>query len=151
MRVYVASSFSRKPDVRRVMDLLRAAGHEISYDWTPEDASGLTAAGLEEMLRGAATRELEGVLSADAAVVLHDERGRGMATEFGVAVAARKFVVVVGARADPTEWGEMRNVFYYLPTVVHADDEAQAVSLISAFECSTDNFFGYGRRNQKVA
>jgi hypothetical protein len=129
MKVYVASSFSRKPDVRAMQELLRAEGHEITYDWTPEDASGLEGDDLFFALRGGAERDLAGVLAADALIVLHDDRGRGMATEFGAALAAGKLVIVVGARVTT---GEMRNVFYYLPGVIHANTPRQAAGALRA-------------------
>jgi hypothetical protein len=131
MKVYVASSFSRKDDVRAMIALLRAEGHEITYDWTDEDASGLEGDALHAALRAGAERDLKGVLAADALVVLHDDRGRGMATEFGVALAARKVLVVVGAGVTA---GEMRNVFYYLPGVVHVDTPNEAAAIVAAFE-----------------
>jgi hypothetical protein len=131
MKVYVASSFSRKPDVRAMHELLRAEGHEITYDWTPEDASGLEGAELHAALRAGAERDMKGVLVADALVVLHDDRGRGMASEFLAAVVAGKVVIVVGARVAT---GEMRNVFYYLPSVIHTDTPAEAASLVTAFK-----------------
>jgi hypothetical protein len=127
MKVYVASSFSRKPDVSAMIALLREDGHEITYDWTPEDASGLEGDALRAALMGGAERDLGGVFDAEVLVVLHDDRGRGMATEFGIAIGKDKPVVVVGARVAT---GEMRNVFYYLTGVIHADTPTEAVGIV---------------------
>jgi hypothetical protein len=127
MKVYVASSFSRKDDVRAMQELLRAEGHEITYDWTPEDASGLAGVDLYEALLGGAERDYAGVRDAEVLVVLHDDRGRGMATEFGIAIGLDKPIVVVGARVAQ---GEMRNVFYYLTGVIHADTPNEARGVV---------------------
>lgn len=133
MNVYVASSFARKPCVRAMHDLLRAAGHSISHDWTPEDATPYLDERLREdlhrYLRRGAKEDLDAVLRSHALVVLHDDRGRGMASEFGAALAKGIPCIVVGARVAT---GEMRNVFYYLPEVIHVDEPEDAISALHA-------------------
>lgn len=131
MNGYVASSFARKPDVCRMIRLLIEAGHTITHDWTPEDASHLLddPAALAEYLARGAADDMLGVLTARFLIILHDDRGRGMATEFGLALAANIPIIVVGAR---TATGEMRNVFYYLPSVIHVDEPEQVVAVLRA-------------------
>jgi hypothetical protein len=127
MKIYVASSFARKPDVRAMHELLRAEGHEITYDWTDEDASGLEGDALHAALLGGAQRDIAGIREANLLVVLHDDRGRGMATEFGIALERSVPIIVVGARVN---FGEMRNVFYYLPNVMHVTAPADVMTLL---------------------
>lgn len=134
MNVYVASSFLRKDDVRALHQLLRAQGHTISYDWTPEDATPYVdkPAALRAYLAAGAERDFLGVIGADVLIVLHDDRGRGMATEFGLALGRGLPVIVVGARPAAPHL-EMRNVFYYLPaaSILHVDTPEDAVAALS--------------------
>jgi nucleoside 2-deoxyribosyltransferase len=132
MRVYVASSFLRKPDVRAMHALLRAAGHEITVDWTGVDASGLEGAAFHAYLARGAELVFGGVVNTDVVIVLHDDRGRGMATEMGLALARGIPVIVVGGRVPQ---GEMKNVFYYLPPpqVEHVDSTMEALKLLDLY------------------
>lgn len=126
MKVYVASSFLRKDSVREMHALLRRAGHEITCDWTGEDATGMSGAVLWRYMERAAMMDRDGVIAADVVIVLHDDRGRAMHAEMGMAVALGKPVIVVGGKTPADEI--MRSVFYYLPaTVIHVESPAAAM------------------------
>jgi hypothetical protein len=111
MRIYIASSFLNKENVRIARDLCVSAGHTITFDWTSEDAGERTGLELANYLSNAALKDYNGARTADVLIVLHDDRGRGMATEFGIALGLGIPVFIVGAY-DPT--GHMRNIFYHL-------------------------------------
>jgi hypothetical protein len=73
MLVYVAGASRELGRVRRVMDLLRGAGHTIAEDWTVEvDRLGTVPADADQR-RSAATRDLRALLEADAFVLLVPE------------------------------------------------------------------------------
>lgn len=90
MKYYIATKLENHGEHNRLRDMLNAAGHECTYDWSvhgPVYGSGL------EKVREVATLELQGVLDADAVVVLWPG-GRGTHVELGAALAAGKPVVV---------------------------------------------------------
>lgn len=149
MRVYVASSFHRKQDVRAMQIALCQAGHEITVDWTPEDATGMHGKELYDYMQRAAEVDLRGVEEAHAIVVIHDDRGRGMATELGIAIARGILVVVVGGQPHATAGADemMRNVFYYLPNVKLVDNTTEVIDLLKEFSViETDMFTVIERR-----
>jgi nucleoside 2-deoxyribosyltransferase len=129
MKVYVASSFYRKNDVRAIHRVLREAGHEVTEDWTAADAAGLEGVALANYLRRGAEADIRGVLTADVLVILHDDRGRGMATEFGVALAREIPVIVIGAHS-PSDY-EMKNVFYHLCEILHVDGIGSVLDILA--------------------
>lgn len=117
MRIYVASSYHRKDDVRNLILQLKRARHTITFDWTTDVDQVLTI-GAE----AAALKDYWGVVTAEMIIVLHDDRGRGMGTELGVAVANFKKIIVVGSKIQE-KFGclQRENVFYHLPGVLHID------------------------------
>lgn len=121
MKVYVAGPLADAAAVRAVQDAVVAAGHQLSLDWTrgPDVAF---ADGYESdlaMSADIATTDLDGVMDADAVLVVASEHeGRGMFVELGAALARARegdlaHVVIVGhVRHD--------SVFYYHPAVQRA-------------------------------
>lgn len=112
MRIYVAGSGSEVERVRRVMNALRAAGHEISYDWTIDveaaGAAGHTSDATveDEHANACADRDHAGVESADVFLLLRNPNRTtfGAAYETGYARAlskwlAKKQLLFVGSRA----------------------------------------------------
>jgi hypothetical protein len=97
-------------------------------DWTPEDAGDRTGNELTLYLANAARKDLNGVRTAEVVIVLHDDRGRGMATEFGAALGYGIPVIIVGAR-DIT--GHMKNIFYHLP-LTHVETMAEVIRVLAA-------------------
>ena len=113
MRIYVATSFLNRNEARRVMVLLRAAGHSITHDWTYEDPYGRVGPELQRYFGECAATDVAAVVAADALLVLHHERGRGMLVELGIALAdPAKPILVVGAPP-------FAPIFYALPRVRH--------------------------------
>ncbi len=107
MLVYVAGKFEEKTQVRLVQQLLRDAGHEISCDWTVEDETGKEGDELTAYRYQYAEADYHGVADADIVVVLNHPQGFGLATEFGIALALGKAIIVVDPEART-------NVFYHL-------------------------------------
>lgn len=127
MDVYVASKFSNKVEVKRVQDLLRSAGHEITYDWTNDDQ--IDVAGPCDsykipvnlkVARDLARQDYLGVRAAHAVIFLPvEEGGRGCYTEMGFAIAWKIPVIVVGPYFN--------SIFMYLPGVVRVNDTPEKI------------------------
>lgn len=89
MNVYVAGQLSDVSTVRAVQAAVVAAGHELTLDWTSEDALVTDYAALPSAAAALATADLDGVMRADAVLVVASsaEPGRGLFVELGVALA----------------------------------------------------------------
>lgn len=90
MRIYVASKFENTAEVWKVMDALKAAGHTITHDWTHESVGERQGAELDLFLLDCAQKDMTGVETADALFVINHEKGKGMWTEMGMAIAWSK-------------------------------------------------------------
>lgn len=110
MKVYVASKFQNKDEVRRAQALLRARGCEITHDWTNEDAGDRSGMVLEAYLNRCAEADVQGVLSADAVLVIGYPGLRGCLVEFGMASIAGK--PIYGVNREHVE-----QIFCHLPYV----------------------------------
>ncbi len=131
MKFYLASRYSRRVEMSRYRSALHALGHEVTGRWidgmhqvgddgTPLGDSGekLVESGdptAAEKLRVKFARDdIEDVMAADVVIVFTEEprvsgasRG-GRHVEFGIALAARKWVITIGPR---------ENIFTWLPEV----------------------------------
>jgi hypothetical protein len=112
MRVYVAGRRSDKSLVRGVQEILIAAGHEITFDWTgPNGERRDDWSDVPDRARELSTRERHAVRSADMLVLVGSEPhgGLGCFIETGMALALGIPVLVVGLVRE--------SVFWYLPIV----------------------------------
>lgn len=107
MKIYVAGKFEEGARVREVHQMLKDMGHEITHDWTREDASGYQGAEREAYFRRCAEKDFEGVKDCDLILVLNHDRLFGGATEMGLALAWGRVVYVV-------EPAIRDNIFYHL-------------------------------------
>lgn len=107
-RVYVAAKFEEGPRVREVYEQLRAMGFEITHDWTNEAIPAGTPEEVAKFFESAALADYNGVLEADAVLVLNHDRLFGGATEMGLALAWGRTCYVV--QPDIRD-----NIFYHLP------------------------------------
>jgi hypothetical protein len=130
VRIYVASKFENSGLVREAHAALREDGHTISHDWTTESADGLYGQALEVYLQGCAEKDVEGVLSADAFLLLNHVLMAGGFTEFGMAIVKEKFIVVIDGRHKD----KPRNIFFHLAHVHHAADLEEARRMLIAHE-----------------
>ena len=115
MVIYVASKFENSKVVKEAQKILSQDGHTISHDWTVEDATGKSGDALERYMRVCARKDLKGVEVADALLLFNHAGGCGMFTEFGIALALRKVIVVIDAFVQ----GKPKNIFFHLPEVHH--------------------------------
>lgn len=128
--IYVASAFADYRRTRRVQRMLRAAGFEISFDWSAaaDDAPGGDAdvAGIERL--AAAVDDARGVAQADALLLLTPEdktMGCGCWVELGLALAMNKRIVITGAQRD-------RTIFCELTERRHSDEDGVALLIALA-------------------
>lgn len=130
MNVYVASKFENVKPVQEAYVALKDDGHKVTHDWTGEDASQLDGKELEAYLQGCAERDMQGVLDADALLLINYTGCAGAYAEFGMALAADKYIVVI----DGHHPDKPRNIFFHLATVHHAKDLEEARKMLLAYE-----------------
>jgi hypothetical protein len=130
MKIYVASKFENTKRVKELYSLLQVAGHEITHDWTGENAEGMTSKRRYDYLRSCAEKDFYGVLRADAIVLINHERGCGMFTELGIALASNKIVIVVDGFHDD----KPLNIFFHLAQVKHVDDLEEVLDILRTLE-----------------
>lgn len=129
-KIYLAARYSRHPEMQVVAQLLREMGHAVTARWIQGGheitKEGSTEAAHAERIRFA-TEDTEDLESAEIVVCFTEEprktatRG-GRHVEFGMALALRKRLVVVG-------WRE--TVFHCLPAVEYfAGDWLQAANYL---------------------
>lgn len=112
-RAYIASSLENAMQVELLRNEFITAGWEITHDWTTH---GSVQAEGEARIREVAMLEVQGVLTADAMVVLLPG-ARGTHVELGVAIATRTPTLIVG-----DTWQNGRQcAFYFAPRVWRMD------------------------------
>lgn len=113
MKFYIASRFSRIPDVRNIIKILEEKGHEVSFDWTQHKRLIPYKDNLD-LAKEYAIDDAKGVLNCDIFILLTDEAGTGMYVEFGIALGlaikiGKPKIFVVGTYDNCS--------FYYHPSV----------------------------------
>lgn len=109
MKFYVSGKLGDIWITKDVIEALRAAGHEITVDWTklpslkPYDINA-------EASQKAAVEEAQGVKEADVLVLIPHDRGIGMYVEFGIALGSGIPVRVI------TKY-ESKSMFFHHPLV----------------------------------
>ncbi len=125
MRIYVAGRFEEKASVKVIQNMLREAGHTITFDWTNEDSSGKSGKARIDYLKLQALSDELGVQACDVFVLLHDDNCRGGFIELGMALAYEKIVIVICGRNRPHPV-----IFYHDPSIHHFDTIESAVCWI---------------------
>lgn len=125
LKVYVAAAMEEKLTVRELKTILRECGHVPVCDWADADHGSiedLTAPGVVKW----AKLDLEQVRQSDVLVLIppHQTKRGGAHTEFGVALALGKKLIVVGER---------KNVFHHLPEVVSVPTIYHVVAALEQF------------------
>lgn len=119
MRIYIAARFSRRAEANRIANLLIAEGHSITSRWVKPEVDHVLPTGLSAQAEDAerqrfALEDCEDVYACDCMISLMENprsNGRGgRHVEFGMAVALRKNLVIIGPR---------ETVFHHLPNVEH--------------------------------
>lgn len=122
-KIYVAGKFEEKDLVRQIQKALVERGHEITHDWTREDAGTRKGLALHSYLRACGIADLMGVQDADAVLMLNHKNGYGLMTELGIALAEGIPVVLMNADVRDT-------VFFHHPLVYAVDTLAEALDRI---------------------
>jgi nucleoside 2-deoxyribosyltransferase len=120
-KIYVATSFANIPEARDVMSLLREVGHDITWDWTSEALDpSWPKAQQDAYLQKCGAADYQGVVNADALVLINHDKARDAMTEFGVAIGLGRPVFVL--------YPERRSsVFFHRATALCATmDELEA-------------------------
>lgn len=126
MKIYVAASSIEIDRAERMISRLKAAGHEITEDWTVKIRQvGLANQGLTpELRREAADADFRGVAAADRVVILVPKTPvvtQGAWWEGGVADALDIETIAAGRKEDRD-----RNIFLSRCIEVDTDDEVFA-------------------------
>jgi nucleoside 2-deoxyribosyltransferase len=115
MRVYLAASYRRKPDIAEAAAYLESRGIEVVSSWHREIyAPGIDIRTLAtEVNQGIAEKDWEEILESDALILWtedpnHQPPRGGRHVEFGIALALGKRLLVLGDR---------ENIFHHLPQV----------------------------------
>jgi len=139
MKVYVAGQLADTAAVTAAQQQILAAGHTLTHDWTQEPCFTEKYASRPEESADIARTDLEGVMAADAVVVLASstDPGRGLFVELGAALARAELgqlghVIVVGDIVH-------ESVFYFHPRVrrvVNLDEWLMVVGSPESIEAS---------------
>ena len=133
MKVYIASGLENWKRARVINEQLRAAGIEITYDWTQwgeaiygnDGKADQTAIRPINELRGTAINEINGVTSANLVLALMPG-GRGTHFELGAAYALGiPAAIVIG-----TDTAKIPTSFHYLLNFNRFEDDQTAVEWI---------------------
>jgi nucleoside 2-deoxyribosyltransferase len=124
MKVYLAGSWSDRPNIRKYRDLMEARGIFITSRWL--DWTGrLPGESREEELRRSANVDLQDIDMADGVLIftgVPSSHG-GFHTELGYAIGTRKPVAIIGPRPSN---------FFQLEAVQQFQDVDDFVASITA-------------------
>lgn len=111
MKFYIASKLNNYENVRLLADKLKAAGWELTFDWT---ALLPRTDGVD--LKSIGQKELEAVRSANVLIVLSPE-GKGTHVELGAALALGKRIYLCHSDDTYFKQDERTSTFYWQPKV----------------------------------
>lgn len=135
MKIYLASRFGRRDEMREYEKELKNAGHVCTANWLwaeepdERDGGGMRAISDEDKARYAIV-DMEDVAKSDVLVAFTEAPGveggsrGGRHVEFGAALAFNKEVLIVGPR---------ENIFHYLPGLRQFDSFDKALKALEAF------------------
>lgn len=125
-KIYIASTLDNAVRVRKIRDVFKTHGIELTYDWTNHN-DGLSIYIPDddpELKELTAKKELRGVYDASAVLVVMPG-GRGTHFEFGAAYVFKKPVVLL-----LDEHTGNSPAFHYLPSLIKLQSEAQAIEKV---------------------
>jgi len=88
VKFYIAGKFEEVEQIHTAFERVRAAGHEISYDWTTHVKSKPYTEHVER-IRQYGENELQAILDSDVFIYLTHERGTTLHMEYGAALAKK--------------------------------------------------------------
>jgi len=128
MKIYLASRYSTKDEIRGYTKALEDLGFVLTSSWPrePHDPNMDLPEVSPRVLRRLAARDLREIQACDLLVLftvspLEATKRGGRHTEFGIALALKKRMVICG----PHE-----NIFHYLPNVVQCGSFAALKQLL---------------------
>jgi len=137
MKVFVSGQILDLDNVRDAQNKLRAAGHEITHDWTHNETGDKMLAGPEAKLQNLeetarrARNDMQGVLNCDVYVICtsNDMAGKGMYVELGGAIALNMKtgspkIYLIGEKKH-------MSIFYFHPAVIHLDTIEEVIDQIA--------------------
>jgi nucleoside 2-deoxyribosyltransferase len=134
LKVYVAARYGRKEEARKISTALESYGFHVVSTWTKEEyPPSITLDELNpETLREIANKDIEEIRSCDALVLLSDGQKTGVPrggkhVEFGIAMALRKKIYVLG---------EAENIFQYTESASVVQDFD--ILLARLFDCKLE-------------
>lgn len=116
MKFYIASKLENAEIVKRVAEVLKAAGHEHTYDWT---VHGSVQSEGPARLSEVADCERNGVATADIVIVILPG-GRGTHTELGIALGQKypPRIIICAENDDLFQQDERTCAFYWNSGIV---------------------------------
>lgn len=102
-KIYVASSLDNAKRISEIVQILKDAGYDITYDWTTHGRVEN-----QEQLQQIAKGEYDGVKDCDVFIMVHPARF-GSHFEFGAAYALGKRIMIL----EESEIEELKS-FYFL-------------------------------------
>ncbi|MFH0805564.1 MAG: hypothetical protein V1901_01575 [Patescibacteria group bacterium] len=114
MKIYIASRFHKKEEVKKLYKLFINKGHKISSDWTLHKRIKPYKEN-QEIASQYATEDVRGVKNSDIFIMISDEVGTGMYTELGVAIAShvefnKPKIYIIGDHKE-------RSMFHFHPSI----------------------------------
>jgi hypothetical protein len=143
MKIYLASRYSRRVQMRDLAEELRRMGHEVATRWLDTEWANRpdqSSAAPPEYREKYALIDLEDVRAADWVINFTEAPGDGSRggrhVEFGLAVAWGKRVIVVGHR---------ENLFHHLPCVEFYEDPTDLLGALGPDDPATSVEMRRGR------
>ena len=126
MRIYCAAKYEERTRlVPEIYAKLREAGHVITYDWTGESDENIPPRELDVYHAACAADDIDGVMRADALVLLPHDRGKGLYVELGIAFA--RSIPVICWKYD----GELPDcIFLMHPNVILVDSMKEVIETL---------------------
>lgn len=131
MNFYIATKLENHREHNRLRDILIAAGHSITYDWT--EHGPVYTHGLKRVAE-VADLEIKGVRDADVVIVLWPG-GRGTHVELGAAIAGNKFIVLVSEVEGHHIASPETCAFYHHNLVFRCRNISEVLSTIQGNGC----------------
>lgn len=122
MKIYVASSTSRRSEVNGIQKELIRKGHHISFDWANLHKGIKPYLENQKLAKQYAIEDVDGIKNCDVFIFLISETpGIGSTTELGMAIALFELqrnpkIYIVGKRDHLAP-----NMFYFHPSVIHVN------------------------------
>jgi hypothetical protein len=119
-KIYLAAQYARNPEMRQVRNILHGLGYSVTSRWIDQHDGSLEEA-LGEAELGAnpergvpfALKDIEDIRAADTVIHFTGAGRGGRHTEFGIAIALGKSLILIGPR---------EHVFHTLPQILWFPD-----------------------------